>query len=269
MRFSERKGLTKARTEIQSGEMSDELRASLWNVLHLQGWGKPGFTFVPNGVAPIRAFARSLWFEFLKTPIDTIPEYGHEILESIRNFFFKAEWFRVYDFIEFVVAYYGSRELEQAFNQILGRELAGFRIVAGTVTELTDSQEMTLLSEALEDQSFPGVAAHLRRALELLSDRKTPDFRNSIKESISAVEAMARFLTGEKQAALGDALKVLERKHKLHPALKEGFSKLYGYTSNEGGIRHGMLDEPSLGIADARFFLLSCTSFINYLKALV
>ena len=43
--------------------------------------------------------------------------------------------------------------------------------------------------------------------------------------------------------------------------------KLYGYTSDEGGIRHAMLDEPNLTSADARYFLLSCTSFVNYLKA--
>ncbi|WP_372526833.1 hypothetical protein [Piscinibacter sp.] len=49
--------------------------------------------------------------------------------------------------------------------------------------------------------------------------------------------------------------------------MKDGFVKLYGYTSDEQGIRHAMLDEPDLHAADARFFLLSCTSFVNYLKA--
>lgn len=43
--------------------------------------------------------------------------------------------------------------------------------------------------------------------------------------------------------------------------------KLYAYTSDEGGIRHAMLDEPNLTAADARYFLLSCTSFVNYLKS--
>jgi len=49
--------------------------------------------------------------------------------------------------------------------------------------------------------------------------------------------------------------------------LKEAFSKLYGYASDEGGIRHAMLEEPTLSAADAKFFLLSCTSFINYVKS--
>ena len=114
---------------------------------------------------------------------------------------------------------------------------------------------------------FAGVAAHLQRALELLSDREQPDYRNSIKESISAVESMARVVVENPKATLGDALRVLEKRGTLHPALKDGFGKLYGYTSDEQGIRHAMLDEPSISAADAKFFLLSCTSFANYLKA--
>ena len=36
---------------------------------------------------------------------------------------------------------------------------------------------------------------------------------------------------------------------------------------DSNGIRHAMLEEPELTPADARYFLLSCTSFVNYLKA--
>ena len=65
-----------------------------------------------------------------------------------------------------------------------------------------------------------------------------------------------------------DALKEIEKRELLHPALKDGFIKLYGYTSDADGIRHAMLDEPKkLTAADACYFLLSCTSFTNYLKA--
>lgn len=53
----------------------------------------------------------------------------------------------------------------------------------------------------------------------------------------------------------------------MHTALKEGFLKLYGYTNDEDGIRHAMLEEPKLTAADAKYFLMSCTSFANYSKA--
>ncbi len=165
--------------------------------------------------------------------------------------------------------YFNEKRLIESINVILERELSSYRFVGGTFTDITDTQEVSMLDEAFSDTEFPAVHAHLRRALELLSDRKQPDYRNSIKESISAVESLAQTISGQPKATLGDALKVLERTNKIHPALKEGFSKIYGYTSDEGGIRHAMLDEPNLSPADAKFFLLSCTSFINYLKSKV
>ena len=69
------------------------------------------------------------------------------------------------------------------------------------------------------------------------------------------------------KATLGDALRAIEKSGQLHKALKEGFLKLYGYTSDEQGIRHAMLDEPNLTAGDARYFLVSCSSFVNYLKS--
>ncbi|MHC4308090.1 MAG: AbiJ-NTD4 domain-containing protein, partial [Planctomycetota bacterium] len=117
------------------------------------------------------------------------------------------------------------------------------------------------------DTKYEGVNAHLKRALELLSDKKNPDYRNSIKESISAVESITKIITEKPSSTLGDALKVLEKNGKIHTALKKGFSALYGFTSDEGGVRHAMLEEPDLSSADAKFFLLSCTSFVNYLKS--
>ena len=78
---------------------------------------------------------------------------------------------------------------------------------------------------------------------------------------------MARIVSENPKATLADALKAIERRGTLHSALKDGFLKIYGYTSDEGGIRHAMLEEPNLSTADARYFLLSCTSFVNYLKS--
>ena len=124
-----------------------------------------------------------------------------------------------------------------------------------------------MLDAALSGDTLAPVAAHLKRALELYSDRAAPDYRNSIKESISAVEAMAKIVAKDPKATLADALKALEKRGQLHPALKDGFLKIYGYTNDEDGVRHAMLEDPNITAADARFFLLACTSFTNYLKA--
>jgi hypothetical protein len=61
------------------------------------------------------------------------------------------------------------------------------------------------------------------------------------------------------------ALAAIEKKTTLHPSLKEAFQKLYGYTSDAQGIRHALMDEPNLDIEDAKFMLVSCSAFVNYL----
>ena len=79
---------------------------------------------------------------------------------------------------------------------------------------------------------------------------------------------MAKILSGKDKAELGDALATLERDGKLHGALKKGYTALYGYMSDANGIRHALMEEDNLSADDAKFFLLACTSFVNYLKTL-
>lgn len=207
-------------------------------------------------------------------PVDSRPSPGYhlsgpQILGQIRAYFFKCEWNEVYDLLEFIVQTHDrdKPQLAADLNQVLARELAGYKFIHGQLVDITDAQESQLLAEALADTRFVAVTSHLERALQLLADRKQPDYRNSIKESISAVEAMARVVAEEPKATLAEALKVIEKNHSLHPALKAGFASLYGYTNDDDGIRHAMLEAPNIDQSDAKYFLLSCTSFINYLKA--
>ncbi len=255
--------------------MSDELRAALWNTLHAIVWDSDGFMQSHYGQPKIEDFSWLVWAYYFKRPVDERPgfvELGNRssrIFEEIRKYFFAASWNEVYDFIEFVARIWNKEtpELPKYLNHILSQEFSAYRFIEGKLVDINDEQELEMLEDALTDTRFAPITAHLRRALELLADRHQPDYRNSIKESISAVEAMAKVASGNDKATLGEALKVLEKNGRLHAALKDGFLKLYGYTSNEHGIRHAMLEEPDLNQADAKYFLLSCTSFVNYLKS--
>jgi AbiJ N-terminal domain 4 len=267
--FSQRNGLKPVSEVIQTDGMNETLRASLWNVLDIAIWSSRDFMYKQYGSGEIFAFSRDLWFHYFKKPVDSRPEEASRVLAYVRKHFFDSAWNEVYDFIEFVVRDQLKErpKLAEYINIILEREVAGYRIVGGHVVDITSEQEVEMLELALRDTRFSGPAAHLQRALELFGSRDAPDYRNSIKESVSAVESMAKIVAEDPKATLPDALKALERKGQLHAALKDGFIKLYGYTSAEDGIRHAMLDEPDLDANDARFFLLSCTSFVNYLKA--
>jgi hypothetical protein len=102
----------------------------------------------------------------------------------------------------------------------------------------------------------------------MLRDRDQPDYRNCIKEAISAVEAASVHVTNNPKATLSDALKWLKTRapDMLHPALREGLEKLYGYTSDAKGIRHALTDgESQPSFAEAKFMLVTCAAFVNLL----
>ena len=103
-------------------------------------------------------------------------------------------------------------------------------------------------------------------------DRDNPDYENSIKESISAVEAICEIITGTKgkEATLGNMLKKMEEKGvEIHGGLKSAFNILYGYTSDANGIRHaGDIGGASSTFEEAKFMLVACCAFTNYLTAL-
>jgi hypothetical protein len=132
-------------------------------------------------------------------------------------------------------------------------------LIEEQIVPLISQVEIEEVEKAL-NVPYKNVHDHLNKALSLLSDRKEPDYPNSIKESICALESLVQILLGEK-GTLGDLIKKLD----VHPALKQGFSNLYGWTSDEGGIRHGRVEENfKTEIAEARYMLVTTSAFINY-----
>ena len=158
---------------------------------------------------------------------------------------------------------------EQAYNLVMQQEYVGYRLIKGQARPITDENEVRAVQETVNTK-YAEVNQHIGKALSFLSDRQAPDYANSIKESISAVERMCSIILG-KATTLGDALKHLEDSGvKIHPALKRAFSQLYGYTSDASGIRHsGELGGKDSTFEEAKFMLVSCCAFINYLTGVM
>ncbi len=154
------------------------------------------------------------------------------------------------------------------FNGVFEREFVGYRFVSGQIIAITDRQEIGEIEEACRNP-YEGCRSHLKKAIIILADRDNKDYKNCIKESICAVESICQVITKNDKATLGQALKSLKDSGlKIHPAMEAAFSKLYGYTSDEGGIRHceGMF-ESDVSFEEAKFMLVSCSAFVNYLIA--
>jgi hypothetical protein len=270
--FSQRKGLKPTPDALQVDSMNSALRNCIWNVLDDAFWRNERSP-LPEDKNRIKAFGKHLWKDFLKLPVDNVVRSNAaNIMANIRKYYFEREWNEVYDFIEYTARYLesnyrGQSDIHDKLNAVLESELSAYRFINKKLADITSEQEVEMLEEALSDNEFAGVSIHLTRAFELYADRENPDYRNSIKESISAIESMAKILTGKPKATLEDALKALEKDEKLHRALRDGFGKLYAYTNDANGIRHSLQEESNLTAADAKYFLLSCTSFVNYLKS--
>ena len=275
MRFSERNGYKPVRDIIQKESINTNLKNLLWNTISeciFNEYSRP-YLARANLISGsnLESFFKLIFHSYFKQRVDQIPYSIESTIKQIDQLFFdKYKWFEIYDFIETCIEYFPFQNGKDNFilllNDCLQSENSAYRVISQQITEITSEQEIQSIEDALENTNqYSGVQQHLNQALKLLSDRQNPDYRNSIKESISAVESICKIVTNDEKATLGKALKVIEDKFGLHPALKGSLSQLYGYTSDSDGIRHAMLEESNLSYIDAKFMLVACTNFINYL----
>lgn len=273
MRFSQRIGKKPVKEIFQVENIDIELKNRLWNIFYTV---LEALEFSGVGDSNRKRFYEGLWKDFYNLPLDEIPRtrFGIDdvlLKKYIKKWFCDAEWYFIFDFLEYLpLCHYkfGDTFIEK-INDALRMEVSAYRFIDRVITQINTEEEVQEITQSIETTTDRhSVNQHLRTALEMLSDRNVPDYRNSIKESVSAVEAYCRILIGEEKSTLGKALAIIEKKHGLHGSLKTAFTALYGYTSDAGGIRHAILeDDITITFEDAKFMLVSCSAFINYLSS--
>ncbi len=270
--FSQRHGYSPLESAFQRESIDSALRTKLWNILKVAIWDRYDShnRSYDDRTKRIDYLVQRLWFNYFNRDLDRLPDfyepYGKKGgYDKLKEYFSSCQWFEVYDLLEAIANDQSellSDETRKWINKTLEEHNAAYRFVGTEVAEITDKNEIQAIESALTTVDSP-VRAHLDAALRMLSDREAPDYRNSVKESISAVEAACRLVTGNTSATLGDALK---RVQNLHPAMSKAFSSLYGYTNDASGIRHSLTDEDTISYADAKFMLVTCSAFVSYLK---
>ncbi|RBL93340.1 AbiJ-NTD4 domain-containing protein [Chitinophaga flava] len=278
MKFSERIGITQSQKELQLTTLDDDLKNGLWNIYNVCIYNLiSGSNHGSNSLSGIgELFANHLWHNFFKLTIDSAPSDYYKLYYSLKKRFYEGEWYETFDLIQESYSYLVGinffkvpQNVENSFNEILEREFSGYRFIQGIIAPITNKHEISELNNAIENteifSTLNGCNIHLRSALEKLSDKITPDYRNSIKESISAVESICKVISTRPKDTLNSAIDRIKGKIKIHAQLEQGFKNIYNYTSDEGGVRHGMMDTPSCDFEDAKFMLISCSAFINYL----
>lgn len=266
VKFSQRHGYLVEKA-IQFDSIDAELRNRLWNLIDQELFRKHKYESTTSRSFIFPKISR-LYDLFLKRTVDSIPFFFSDMKREVSDIFFRAQWFEVYDFVEFI-AYEMSQpdDFRNICNDVLKEEKSAYRFIKHNIVPISSAVEKEAIESALSvSTGIVGISTHLEQALQLLADRHSPDYRNSIKESISAIEGLCRYLTGNNKETFTNTLSILERNGVLHGALKSSWSSLYGYISQTS--RHAVKDasNPPTDV-DAKYILVSCSAIVNFMIA--
>lgn len=272
--FSERMGKVPLPEPMELEKLSENFRIQVWRLIaddiEHAALSKRVYAAGCENMARVLADFNCKVLERLDEPSNHRPFSDRQF---VMNYCGNAEYHEVLTLIEFMFRHDQCpeglrRELIDVFNRpplvayhVL--EIDGCPTIAPRASlESGDATRMAL--ETVENTGPEGVKAHLQNAANSIN---TVEYADPIRESIHAVEAAARTIE-PKAGTLGEALKKLRNKGFLdHPAIGQAFEKLYGYTSDEKGIRHSMTDEGAtdVGLDEAMFMFSACAAGTAYL----
>ena len=264
MKFSERYGYLKPSEVIIREQITPEIQNAICNCLHVFSRKLLHDRY--------KILERYIWCYFLNQRLDSFQSNTNLIKNYIQNN--RIDWYSKLDIIETILSFdfedYNS-DAVNTFTDHLNYEFErlkfGYRVVENQIVEITSEEEIKAIETAI-DENKENVKLHLNNALKLYAQRPEADYRNSIKESISAVEALSREITGDKGLSFA---KMEAAGYKIPHVLRKSFEMLYGYTNNPTtGIRHALMNETAEylpGADEALFMLVSCSAFINYLNS--
>ena len=201
-RFSERYGYVTPSNVIIRECITEPIQNSICNWLDM----------LRTDVGDYKEMDKNAWTYFFNKRNDEYPylyyaynkNYG-VVLDFITNK--DVDWYHIFDLIEFIYRYYNihnNSAIRNSFNittKFLNIEFErhnfAYRLIYGNIVEITAECEIKTIENAINDTNS-NIRTHLQTALKHISISQKPDYRNSIKESISAVECFCREITGQK-----------------------------------------------------------------------
>jgi hypothetical protein len=266
--FEQAEGIAPLPSQLKQQEISNEFRAILWAELHQRFKDDE----IPDSFGstlgmPWRRILCDLHVFREHQPVDEFSEAFDDAVGRAKGIVFKGQWSAVLGWLEFVLKHPACPDdLAAKIDAIMRHCRLAYGIFdEQVISPIGSAAERANIERAFADlaaKEFHGARAHLRNAAEALTQGKTAD---SIRESIHTVESVVTVL--EPSGDFGKALARLEGKTRIHGALKKGFTSIYGFTSDESGLRHALLDAPASAVdeTDALFMIGACAAFVSYL----
>lgn len=229
--FSKRNRYTGTGSEITIREDAPEgLRFAVLETARELGWAPSSLRDIACRVLRVRPNP-SNWSEY--------PNVWSEVQDLV----YGCDWYKGYDVIEAIHAAMlrHDRDCHRADASRFAAQLNSYFLEEGIGWQLVDGQILSRGTEAFESvvanaeealakSGRPTAAGHVHEALQDLSRRPKPDLGGAVYHSMGALEAVARDLSGDAKATLGE---VLKRHPMLPKPLDTALSLLWGYASNE------------------------------------
>ena len=272
--FSQRYGYEPLPEPMQLEELSDDLRREIWNATRefLESQIQPTSFQIVYFSKEAKRFIERVLGKFLKKPEDEIDTSYEKVINLLKDAILYGRFNKVLDLVKIMV---NDRKYGEKLAKPIGES---FEICAAAYyldmsrcpyqffpcSNEAQGEATREAIKTIRDGGMEGAATHLRDAAAHINAQQ---FADSISDSIHAVESVARRID-PKSKTLGPALNSLEKAGLIkHPVLKEAFSKLYGYASDEQGIRHPLLEKnsPDVDLDEAIFMFGACASFAAYL----
>ena len=274
--FSQEQGVLPLPKQLELNELSTQLRTKLWTTVYIaiNGSSEPLYSHTKLD-KNVRLLCFKIHTEFFIRPADSFSTNNKKNMEPLKNFILIEEWHDVLSLIQFMLRKSYSQYITSNLFLLLKKRVASdlhscyaaYTLVddGRTIAPAATSEEADALKRTFDDlqaNNFEGAKLHLTQSIEALNKG---DFAASVRESVHAVESVARRIDGA-ASTLTPALKRLASAQHIHPALAQGYEKIYGYTSDEGGVRHASLSgEIAVEQEDALYMLGSCAAFVSYM----
>jgi hypothetical protein len=268
--FSQRNGYAEVPPQLEFGEVSATLRRLLDYAIskEIAREARSG-TMHAYFPSDWDGLAQDFHVRFLELPARSYENSPHDFSSSCHRICERGTIERLFDAVEFFARHrVASAELKSNLEGAFIEARAAYRLIDHQVIAIGTEEQgeaVEIALNAAEEYGANPARSHLVRSGAAL---RSGDWSGSIRESIHAVESVARRLSPDSNT-LGPALAELHRRGHMHPALKNAFSTLYGYTNDEQGLRHANVFDNTANVdeADALFMLGACASFVSYLLA--
>ena len=158
-------------------------------------------------------------------------------------------------------------------NRIFNKHKAAYTLITSDSwhrfvprTCIEDSVALQQNIDDLSGDKFKPVRDHLHKAITTMNmlDEDAKNFGSAINHCIGAVETACKVATGNPKADVKTTIEQMPVTSMTeHTAFRKAVVKLYGFTSDAGGLRHG--GEGEYDLADTLFMLSICAAICSYI----